>query len=170
MLYLDGLAPLAAFGAQMIDPGPKGGIDACVPLCRLAGHLGFRTVVVCDYDRNAAQAQVRLAALLEVATHVIRLPPGSAVEVAIIDIDETRIVAAFKDLESSYTLPLPSGWDTFTGALLREHAIDALKSNGGLHRQFVSSCGLPTAKVATAVLHSIRSCVSGIAPAGLIQL
>jgi putative ATP-dependent endonuclease of OLD family len=170
ILTFGGAVGMAAHGARMIDPGPQGGITACIPLARLARQLGFQTIVVCDYDRNEEDAQNRLDQLVAEADHVVRLSKGCAIESALLDLDRDALVAAYTQLAESYTLSLPSGWESLDLGALQQHGFTVLKSNSGLHAQFAYATGTPVANLARRVLEAVVACAAGGQPVGHLQL
>ena len=159
-----------AYGIRIIDAGGgTGGIDAVPRVCALARSLGFRAVAIVDYDSDEARAAERLAALLAGADSVVRLPPGTAVESAILDIEDAEVVDALHVLNQSYSLPLATGWDQLAGQDLRIEARKALKSNNGLHAAFVG-CLERMPGLARRVLSSAVDSARGICSDQHVQL
>ena len=165
-----GLIAPAAYGIRIIDAGGGGGgIDAVPRVCALARNLGFRAVAIVDYDSNESRAAERLVALLAEADSVVRLPSGTAVESAILDVDDADVVNALRVLNQSYRLPLATGWDKLAGKDLRSEARKALKSNNGLHAAFVS-CLAHMPGLAVRVLSSAIKSARGIGSDHHVQL
>ena len=130
--------PPEAYGVRVIDGGGTGGVGQVAHLADVCRALGFRVVALVDYDHDEAEAASRLASLQAAADAVVRLPRECAIEGAIIDgVADVDIVTALSDLNTSYSLPLPPGWQSLTGDALRREVKKALKSNNGLHAQFV---------------------------------
>jgi len=70
-----GVLPPEAYGIRIIDAGSTdGGIDKVARVADLARRLGFRVVVVIDYDNDDALAASRLAAAQAAADAVVRFP------------------------------------------------------------------------------------------------
>jgi putative ATP-dependent endonuclease of OLD family len=173
LLVEESVPGLAAHKIALIDAAAaegSGGTGAVVRLAEAAVDLGFRTVVILDHD-SAAQADAELAAALNAADAVIRLPEGYAIERALCEgLDDAVIVEALDDLAEAFLLQLPQGWDDLTGRQLRRAAITALKQKGGLHAEFVAA--LPTGHcpaAGRAVIDAAIEAVTGGA-AGLVQL
>ncbi len=155
-----GLGP-ASYGVRIVDAGGgNGGIDAIPRVCALAQSLGFRVVAVVDFDADEARAEQRLQEVLAAADAVVRLPPNTAVEGAVLDLEDDELIAALRVLNGSYQLPLPTGWDSLTGDVLRGEARRALKSNNGLHGPFVG-CLDRTPPLAGQVVATACDCARG---------
>jgi putative ATP-dependent endonuclease of the OLD family len=167
-----GVLPPEAYGIRIIDAGSTdGGIDKVAHVAELARSLGFRVVALTDYDRAEAEAASRLAAMQEAADAVVRLPKGDAIESALLKgVPEVEIVAALLDLNQSYTLPLPTGWQSLTGADLMAPAIKALKSNNGLHAPFVRALAGTLPPIARQVLSVAIECARGVRADAHVQL
>ncbi|MHB8431625.1 MAG: OLD family protein [Acidimicrobiales bacterium] len=166
------VAPPQAYGVRLVDAGStSGGIDQVARVARLAHNLGFRVVAMIDYDRNEGQAAAQLAEIQAASDAVVRMPKGRAVERALLEgIPDDEIVAAITTLNQTYSLSLPPDWQTLTGGELAKEAISVLKSNGGLHAQFLYA--LPTAlpPLATAALRAATDCARAIAHDAMVQL
>jgi len=130
----------AARGVALIDAAAadrSGGSSGVVRLARLAKAFGFHTVAAIDGDSGSDAEQV-LANALAAGHAVVRLPCGHAIEKAlIVDVDEDVVRATLRQLETEYDVRLPAHLDELTGARLVEAAVEAIKSSGGLHAQFV---------------------------------
>ncbi len=167
-----GIPPPEAYGIRMIDAGDDGGIGKVPQVAELARALGFHVVAMIDYDKGEEQAQKRLAAAQAAAHAVVRLPPGCAIERALLDaVPDADVVAALTTLNGWYQFSLPPGWQQASGASLRRHAVEALKSNNGLHAQFVEVLpqdGLPV--LATSALAAAVKCARGCPDNTLVQL
>ena len=158
-----GVLPPEAYGVRIVEPGPQGGIDAVVRIAELGRSLGFRTVALVDYDHDAASAASRLAALAAAADAVVRLPYGHAIELAILNgVPDSEIVTTLTELSSAFSLPLPTGWQSLTGAALAGEAAKALKSNGGLHGQFLRTLPTTFPRLATDALAAAIGCARGV--------
>lgn len=170
MLYPDYVP--AAHGARLIDAGGNnGGIDQSARVCALARQLGFQVVALVDWDHDLAAAQARLTALLDSAHHVVRLPYGSAIEQALLGVPPDKLVDALSELNATFGLPLPAGWQTLDAASLADAAAKALKSNNGIHAEFVHTLapdGLPP--VACLALQHAVACARGDAQPPHVQL
>ncbi|MHB1251792.1 MAG: hypothetical protein ACYC0I_06665, partial [Acidimicrobiales bacterium] len=133
--------------------------------------LGFRVVALVDYDRDETAAAARLAALQLAANAVVRLPKGVAIEAAILDgLLDIAIVNALVDLNATHRLPLPAGWQSLTGGDLRTQAIQVLKSNNGLHAQFLDVLMPPLPVLAGRALQSAMECCLGLNTNVFVQL
>lgn len=166
-----GVLPPEAFGVRLIEPGPQGGIDAVVRIAELGRSLGFRTVALVDYDHDAAMAAARLASLMAAADSVVRLPHGYAIERAIVaGLPDADIVAALTDLSSVYSMPLPTGWQSLTGASLADETVRTLKSNGGLHAPFLRTLPNVLPPVATEALARALDCARCLTQDAHVQL
>jgi hypothetical protein len=145
--------PPEAYGLRLLDPGPEGGVDRIPTLSALARSLGFRVVVVIDFDHDESQAKARLEAVADAADAVVRLPQGFAVEAALLDgVDDQLVRKAFVTLNEAHQLPNNGGWEEASAELLRKQAIKALKSNNGLHRQYIEALDGPLPPVAAKVV------------------
>jgi putative ATP-dependent endonuclease of the OLD family len=162
----------AANGARLIDAGgDNGGIDKVDRICALARQLGFRVVALVDFDNDMTVAAARLSKLTAAADYVVRLPHKSAIEHAVLDCTDAAIVAALVELNATFELPLLTGWQTLTGDPLKGAASKALKSNSGLHAEFVATLApndLPA--LATRALREAVACSCGLTAAPHVQL
>lgn len=166
-----GVIPPEAYGVQLIDGGMQGGIDRAAHLSDLARSLGFRVVALIDYDLDETTAAARLSALQMAANAVIRLPRGYAIEAAMVDgISDEALVESLAELNSSYGLPLSPGWQNLSGAKLKAQAIKALKSNNGLHAQFIYALSPPMPSMACRALECALSCCVGANTNAFVQL
>jgi hypothetical protein len=166
-----GVLPPEAYGIQLIDGGMQGGIDRAAHLSDLARSLGFRVVALVDYDSDETAAAARLAALQLAANAVVRLPKGIAIEAAVIDgISDEDLVASLSDLNSSYGLPLSTGWQELSGSKLKAQAMKALKSNNGLHAQFIHAMSPSLPSLASRALEAAISCCVGLDSNAFVQL
>lgn len=138
----EGVEGLAAFRIALIDAGAadaSGGAGGTVRIAEAASDLGFRTVVVLDHDRGD-QAEAELAAAIDIADAVVRLPQGFAIERALCDgLADDTVLAALAALEEGFGLSLPDDVEEREGNELRKVAVKALKRSGGLHAEFVSA-------------------------------
>jgi putative ATP-dependent endonuclease of OLD family len=136
----EGVPLPAARGVALIDAAAadrSGGSSGVVRLAGLAKAFGFHTVVVIDGDTGSDAEQV-LANALAAADAVVRLPHGHAIEKAlVVDVDEDVVRGTLQQLETEYDVRLPARLDELTGARLVEAAVEAIKSSGGLHAQFI---------------------------------
>jgi putative ATP-dependent endonuclease of OLD family len=163
-----GTLPPEAYGIRIIDAG---GIDKVGPLAELACSLGFRVVALIDYDTDEAVAASRLAAVQSAANAVVRLAKGDAIEEALLKgVPDEEIVTALMDLGQTYSLNLPAGWQALTGAQLRSPAAAALKSNNGLHAQFVRALPVVLPPTAQQALEAAMECARGIRADAHVQL
>jgi putative ATP-dependent endonuclease of OLD family len=167
-----GTLPPEAYGMRIIDAGSAdGGIDKVAPLAELARGLGFRVVALIDYDTDEVMAASRLAAVQAAADAVVRLAKGDAIEGALLNgMPDNEIVAALHDLNQTYSLPLPAGWQALTGAALFTSAAAALKSNNGLHAQFVRAIPGVLPPVACQALEAAIECARGARADAHVQL
>jgi hypothetical protein len=147
----EGAPGLAGYKIALIDAAAaegSGGTGAAVRLAEVAVGLGFTTVIVLDHDR-ADQAEAEVTAARNTADAVIRLPEGFAIERALCDgLDDRVIIDALGDLEDAFSLPLPERWDELTGRELNRAAVNALKQRGGFHAEFVAA--LPPGEIPNA--------------------
>jgi len=83
---------------------------------------------------------------------------------------DTEIIDALLDLNAEYPLALPSDWQSLTGAALKTAARETLRSNNGLHAQFIAA--LPTAlpALAGAALDAAVEAARAVRVDALIQL
>lgn len=168
---MDGTPPPEAYGIRIIDGGASGGIDQVAHLADMCRSLGFRVVALVDYDRDEAEAASRLAALQAASDAVVRLPRGMAVEAAILDdVTDADIVAALGDVGATYRLPLPENWETLTGSDLRKEVRSALKSNNGLHVQFIDALPGALPKIGCTALATAIDCCRGVNATAFVQL
>lgn len=166
-----GAPPPEAFGIRIIDGGALGGIDKAAQLAEICRSLGFRVVSLVDYDQDEAQAASRLAALLAAGDAVVRLPKGMAIEAAILDgLPDADIVTALDDLGTAFRLPRSGNWKTLTGHDLRREAITALKSNNGLHAQFIVALPGSLPVMGCTALATAIECCRGINATAHVQL
>ena len=113
----------------------SGGASAIPRLVAFARGLGFFGVVVLDGDTDD-QGQIALAAALNEAHAVIRLPDGIAIERALLDgLSDAEIRTGLHDLD----IQLQSDPASVSGDELRELGRRTIKSAGGLHAQFVDA-------------------------------
>jgi hypothetical protein len=128
-------------------------------------------VALVDYDSDETAAAARLAALQLAANAVVRLPKGIAIEAAVIDgISDEDLVASLSDLNSSYGLPLSTGWQELSGSKLKAQAMKALKSNNGLHAQFIHAMSPSLPSLASRALEAAISCCVGLDSNAFVQL
>jgi putative ATP-dependent endonuclease of OLD family len=167
-----GVLPPEAYGIGIIDAGSTdGGIDKVARVADLARRLGFRVVVLIDYDNDDALAASRLAAAQAAADAVVRFPKGVAIELAILDgLSDSEIIDALRHLNAAYMLPLPAGWQSLTGAALKTAAREALKSNNGLHAHFIGALPTTLPALASAALDAAVEAARAIRVDALIQL
>lgn len=165
----------AATGVSIIDAAAadaSGGSSALGRLAAATRQLGLRTVAVLDHDGAGAEEEKVLQATLEAADVVVRLPPGHAIELALLSgLDEGEIRAALKELNSGLGVELPGDLDTLVGKKLADCAKRVLKSYGGLHAQFLET--LAPGRIPTVGLALLRACVLAAADrskSGLVQL
>jgi hypothetical protein len=157
-----GTLPPEAYGVRVIDGGGTGGEGQVAHLARVCRALGFRVVALVDYDDEVAAA-ARLTNLQAAADAVVRLPRGKAIEAAILDgMPDADIVAALSDLNATYHLSLPADWQSLTGAELEREAVKALKSNNGLHAQFIDALPNTLPGLADRALQTALGCCRGV--------
>lgn len=90
---------------------------------------------------------------------------------AILDsLSSTEIIDALRDLNAVYMLPLPAGWQSLTGAALKTAARVALKSNNGLHAQFIAALPTTLPALASSALDAAVEAARAIRADALIQL
>jgi hypothetical protein len=167
----DGTLPPEAHGIRVIDGGAQGGIDKAAQLGDMSRSLGFRVVALVDYDRDEAAAASRLAALQAASDAVVRLPKGVAIEGAILDgLPDADIVAAMTDVAATYKLPLPTGWKSLTGTALQTEVTSALKSNNGVHAQFIFALPGILPPLACQALNTAIECCRGVNMNAFVQL
>jgi putative ATP-dependent endonuclease of OLD family len=166
------VAPPQAYGVRLVDAGStSGGIDQVARVARLAHNLGFRVVAMIDYDRSEGQAAGQLTEIQAACDSVVRMPKGKAVELALLEgVPDDEIVAAITTLNQSYSLSLPPDWQALTGGDLAKEAIAVLKSNGGLHAQFLYALPTSLPPLATAALRTAMDCARAIAHDAMVQL
>jgi putative ATP-dependent endonuclease of OLD family len=128
----------SAAGISLVDAGAvdrSGGAAAAVKLGRYAHELGFRVVVVLDGDGAGDDAEDDATAASDA---VIRLPTGAAIERALVDdVDPDDVIKALRRLQRAFGATLPGDVANLSGDELRQVAVRAIKSRGGLHAQFV---------------------------------
>jgi len=155
--------PPEAYGVQVMDGGSTGGVGQVAHLAQVCRALGFRVVALVDYDNDETTAVSRLADLQAAADAVVRLPRDSAIEAAIVHgVPDGDIVAALSDLNVTYHLSLPVGWQSLTGRDLEREVIKALKSNNGLHAQFIYALPGALPVLAAAALRTALECCRGV--------
>jgi len=134
-----GTLPPESYGIRIIDAGGgSGGIDSVPRIATLAESLGLRTISLVDYDHGEEEAAARLTVLVDSSSAVVRLPAGLAIERALLDgVPDGEIVEAMSEVNQSYSCPFPAGWMESTGNELRVQVCKVLKSNNGLHAQFL---------------------------------
>ena len=126
-------APPEAHRVRMIDAGS---IDRIPALGRLARSLGFRTVALIDYD-NRSESVDRLTTTMDACDAVVRYPEGYAIERALGDVPDAIVVEALTVLGEQFRMNLPTDWTDLGGSELQDVLTPALKSNGGLHSQYL---------------------------------
>jgi putative ATP-dependent endonuclease of OLD family len=153
----EGVALPAAQRVALVDAGAvdaSGGSSATPRLCETARHLGFFAVAVIDGDRDEPAV---VAANIESADAVIRLPDDVAIERAVLDgVADEDIREALGRLD----VQLPANLDDLAGGDLERLARKTLKGAGGLHAQFVDA--LPSGKVpalAARILDEATRCI-----------
>ena len=165
-----GTLPPEAYGVRVIDGGGTGGEGQVAHLARVCRALGFRVVALVDYDDEVGAA-ARLTNLQAAADAVVRLPRGKAIEAAILEgMPDTDIVAALSDLNATYRLSLPADWQSLTGAELEREAVKALKSNNGLHAQFIDALPNTLPELADRALKTALGCCRGVITNAFEQL
>jgi hypothetical protein len=165
----------SAKNVSLIDAGAadaSGGSSALARLCQAARQLGLRTVAVLDHDGDDLQAAETLKSTLQAADVVVRLPKGHAIEMALLSgLPEAEIRAALGELNRAFAVPLPPGFVSLGGPELTEEARRLLKTQGGLHAQFVEAL---SPGILPAVGHAVlRTCVESAidrAKSGHVQL
>ena len=147
----------ASRGVALIDAGAadaSGGSSATPRVSSAARHLGFFAVTVIDGDPDDDAV---VQANLEAADAVIRLPDGTAIELALLDgLDDDAIRKALRRLP----VQLPADFDDIDQRHLYRLAVKSLKSGGGLHAQFVDA--IPRGKVpklASRILDEATRCI-----------
>lgn len=168
---IDGSLPPEAYGIRIIDGGAGGGIDQAAHLADMCRSVGFRVVSLVDYDRKEAEAALRLTALQAASDAVVRLPKGMAIEAAILDgLTDADIVVALGVVGATYKLPLPANWETLIGDDLRKPVISALKSNNGIHAQFIDSLPGDLPQIGCIALATAIDCCRGVNATTYVQL
>lgn len=137
-LEVDGEPLPSADGTYLADAGAadrSGGTGAAVKLATFAASLGFLVVVVLDGDRAGDEAEAEAAA---VCRAVVRLPPGQAIERALVEgLDDADVRKALESLVTGFGVSTAADVSSASGEALRRLACDIIKSSGGLHAQFV---------------------------------
>jgi hypothetical protein len=149
--------PPEAHRSRLVEAGS---IDQVPALAQLARSLGFRTVGLLDHD-NRPESADRLAKALDACDAVVRLPEGHAVDRAIGDLPDANIVASLRILDERFAMNMPAGWADLTDNELRDVLIKALKSNGGLHAQFLRALDGDLPGVAITALQRAITAASG---------
>ena len=161
----DDWEPPEAHRSRLINAGS---VDQVPALAQLARSLGFRTVAMLDYD-NRPESADRLAKALGACDAVVRLPEGHAIERAIGDVADSAIIASLTVLDEHFAMNLPPGWAELADHELRDVLMKALKSNGGLHAQFLRALDGELPGVALTALRRAINAAAGDAD-GHIQL
>jgi putative ATP-dependent endonuclease of the OLD family len=168
---VDGTLPPESYGVRIIDGGAQGGIDHAARLAEMGRSLGFRIVALVDYDRDETAAASRLAALQSAADSVVRLPKGMAIEAALLEgVPDSDVADAMTELATRYQLPHQADWATLTGPDLKTEVIRALKSNNGLHSQFVGALPGVLPSMGCQAINAAIECGRGINPSVFVQL
>jgi putative ATP-dependent endonuclease of the OLD family len=152
---------LADDAAVLIDAGDtsgSGGVGRVPHLAAMARELGFRVVAVIDGDPSK-QAAIEALQTQAAADAVVRLPKGSAVEMALLEgLDEGDLRTAMADACTQHGCPFD---DSLTGGALIGAAVSAMKSQQ-LHAQFVEALpenvlpGLLGCRVIDAITAAVR--------------
>jgi hypothetical protein len=165
----------AATGVSIIDAAAAdaaGGSSALGRLAAASRQLGLRTIAVLDHDGDGAHEERVLEATLASADVVVRLPPGHAIEMALLSgLDDGDIRAALRELNSGFGAELPVELDKLAGKQLADCSRRVLKSLGGLHAQFVGTLG--SGRIPTVGLALLRACVRAAgdrSKLGILQL
>lgn len=167
----EGIPLPAARSIFLADAGAadrSGGTAAAVKLAAYAADLGFRVVVVLDGDEAGDEAEAAASAS---AYAVVRLPQGAAIERALVEgVPVPALRQALEGLRDAFSITLAKDVPDIEDDDLAQVAIDALKSKGGLHAQFVEMLpGSAVPPVAAAVLDEIVRAGRGRA-SGVVQL
>jgi hypothetical protein len=160
-----GLAIVAA-------PQGKGSISR---VARAARQLGLYVVAVFDNDSGgSALTDPDLQAAIPEADVVVRLPDRMAIERLILeDVADAELVRVWGELDAALGgLALPAGWESRTGADLREALVGVLHGRSGvLHATYVwqlDTAFLPPAAIMT--IREIRRFAIERVATGLVEL
>jgi len=139
----EGVLLPAARRVSIIDAGAVDNSGGTSEVARLAGaarELGLFAIAIIDGDRQAEAAETALQDCLAAADAVVRLPPGHAIELALLAyLDDAVIRAAVRELEAAFDVHFSSDLETLAGAELRKVVRQRLKKSGGLHAQFIDA-------------------------------
>ena len=149
--------------------GGGGGYANVLKLAKEAKEIGLRAVGAIDGD-TGSEVQQFVQANYEMASIVVRLPDGNAIEAAIIDgIPDEVLRETISDIAVAAGLPGPQNLAGLSGAPLGKEAIQFIKSNS-LHGQFIDTLpqgNLPT--LGRLYLKKLIQAATGT-DAGLVQL
>ena len=149
--------------------GGGGGYANVLKLAKEAKEIGLRAVGAIDGDTRS-DVQQFVQANFEMASIVVRLPDGNAIEAAIIDgIPDEVLRGTISAIAVAADLPGPQNLANLSGALLGKEAIQFIKSNS-LHGQFIDTLpqgSLPT--LGRLYLKKLIKAATGTG-AGLVQL
>ena len=146
-----------------------GGYVNVLKLAKEAKDMGLRVVGAVDGDIRSEAIQY-VNTNTDMASAVLRLPDGKAIEAAIIDgVQEDSLRQAIRDISSGASIAEPRDLEHLSGSQLRSEAIRFVKRNF-LHGQFIDA--LPDGELpplACLFLEKIIDAATGT-QTGLIQL
>lgn len=115
-----------------------GGYSSVLKLANEAKDMGLRVVGAVDGDIRAEAIQY-VNTNMDMASAVLRLPDGKAIEAALIDgVQESSLIQALRDISAGANLILPRNLEQLSSSQLRSEAIRFIKRNS-LHGQFVDA-------------------------------
>lgn len=171
-LVRDGGLPLAEVGARLVAAGlgGEGGNTAIPAMARLARSLGFRVVALVDHDKPGIEAERDLAAIRADCDAVIRLPPRTAIEKALVQgVDVQQLREAAQPVFDVFGVR--DDLSTIPDAEVTKLVVSRLHK-GGFHAPLVAALGAetPTPPLAVAALDAVRSAATASESAILIDL
>lgn len=130
--------PLSAHGVRLVaaGTGQDGGIDKIPHVAGLARSLGFRVVALIDHDKPSTQSDEQIKRIDASCDLVIRLPPGIAIERALLaGISLDDITGASATL-TAYGIPDPAAGQAGEDAVT---ALCKVVHKHGLHEQLLEA-------------------------------
>lgn len=129
--------PLSAAGVRLIsaDNGSGGGTGQIPRVADLARSLGFRVIALIDHDSAKASASA-LADIQPTCDVVVRLPPSTAVEQALVTGVEAATLRLAAAIMPTYGVPDPT-WNMSDAKVAA--AISQVLHKKGLHEQFLDA-------------------------------
>ena len=161
----------ATQGVSIVNAGftGSGGYASVMRLSGAAKDIGLRAIAIIDGD-PAEEAREFVENKQDLADTVIRLPEGTAIEIALLqDLEDTIIIQALNEAAYSTGLTFPADVEQLLGKRLMRTAQSFMKKNS-LHAQFIEALpqeNLPPLAVQI-LTESIRS-ATGLST-GVIQL